>query len=114
MVDTLQKHRAKKRPLPDRTRAIVARLEAHTHELRKRGVTSLALFGSRARGDERKDSDLDVLIDYDRTRRFTLYDLVDIKRYLSDIVGLEAHVVTRDGFGSDRLRRLLKHAVDVF
>ena len=114
MVGTLQKHRSQKRPLSDGTRAIINRLAAHKHELRNRGVTSLALFGSRARGDERRNSDLDVLIDYDQTRRFTLYDLVDIQRYLSDIVELEAHVVTRDGFGSDRLQRLLKHAIDVF
>ena len=114
MADTLQEHGAKKRPLSDRTNAIVARIEAQTPELRERGVTSLAIFGSRVRGDERKDSDLDVLIDYDRSRRFTLCDLVEIQRYLTDIVGLEAHVATRDGFAPERLRRLLKHAVDVF
>ncbi len=88
--------------------------EAHTDELRTLGVTSLTLFGSRVRGDERKDSDLDILIDYDRTRRFTLYDLVEIQRYLSELVGLDVHVATRDGFAPDRLNRLLKHSVDVF
>jgi predicted nucleotidyltransferase len=114
MGDTLQKSRAKKPPLPDRMRAIVALLQAHEDALRARGATSLTLFGSRVRGDEREDSDLDVLIDYDQTCRFTLYDLVEIQRHLSELTGLDAHVTTGAGLAPERLRRLLTHSVDVF
>ena len=39
------------------------------------GVTALSIFGSRARGDARLDSDLDVLIDVDPDLRFSLLDL---------------------------------------
>jgi predicted nucleotidyltransferase len=114
MVDTLETSGPANASVPAGAKAVVARLEAHRDELLALGVTSLTLFGSRVRGDERKDSDLDILIDYDRTRRFTLYDVVDLKRYLSEVVGIEAHIVTREGFAPDRLRRLLKHSVDVF
>ena len=77
-------------------------------------MTSLTLFGSRVRGDERKDSDLDILIDYDRTPPLHALRLVEIQRYLSELVGLDAHVATRDGFAPDRLNRLLQHSVDIF
>jgi predicted nucleotidyltransferase len=113
MANTIEQDRTKKRrPVTGRT-AIVAELKAHASEIRKQGVTSLALFGSRARGDERQDSDLDVLIEYDASRPFTLYDLVRVERLLNSLTGLEVHVATRDGFRPHRLHRVLKDAINV-
>ncbi len=40
--------------------AIIARLRASEAELRARGAAHAALFGSRARGDNRPDSDIDI------------------------------------------------------
>jgi predicted nucleotidyltransferase len=113
MADTIEQGRTKKRrPVTGRT-AIVAELKAHASEIRKQGVTSLALFGSRARGDERQDSDLDVLIEYDANRPFTLYDLVRVERLLKGLTGLEVHVATRDSFRPHRLHGVLKDAINV-
>ncbi len=44
---------------------IIARLKQATPLLRAEGVARLAIFGSRAHGDAREDSDFDVLIDVD-------------------------------------------------
>jgi predicted nucleotidyltransferase len=41
---------------------IIARLRAHEPELRAAGVTSLALFGSSARGEQHDKSDIDIVI----------------------------------------------------
>jgi uncharacterized protein len=43
--------------------AILARLQEHEPALRERGVTHAAVFGSRARGDNRPDSDIDILVE---------------------------------------------------
>jgi predicted nucleotidyltransferase len=102
----------KRRPLTQRA-AIVAELKAHASEIREQGVTSLALFGSRVRGEERQDSDLDVLIEYASDRPFTLYDLVRVERLLKGLTGLEVHIATRDGFRPHRLRRVLRDAINV-
>ena len=114
MANTIEQHRTKNRQPPTHRAGIVAELKAHASEIRNQGVTSLALFGSRARGDERDDSDLDVLIGYDSERPFTLYDLVRVERLLKELTGLEVHVATRDAFRSHRLPRVLMDAVDVF
>jgi hypothetical protein len=92
---------------------LVALLRGHSGEIRKLGVVSLAIFGSRARGDARSDSDLDVLIGDDPSRPFTLYELVRVERLLERLTGLGVHVSTRDGFHPRGLQRVLKEAVSV-
>ena len=44
---------------------IIDRLRENEAALKARGVTHAALFGSRARGEERRDSDIDIMIDID-------------------------------------------------
>ena len=112
MAVTEQRRKAVLKPSALRT-AIVAAIQVHESEIRERGVTSLDLFGSRARGDERPDSDLDVLISYDAARPFTLYDLVAVERFLEGLTGLDVHVATRDAFRPHRLHYVLDHAIKV-
>ena len=47
---------------------IIDRLRENEAALKARGVTHAALFGSRARGEERRDSDIDIMIDIDPGR----------------------------------------------
>jgi uncharacterized protein len=54
---------------------IIARIRANESALRAKGVAHLAIFGSRARGAARSDSDLDVLIDIAAGQRFSLLNL---------------------------------------
>jgi Nucleotidyltransferase domain len=44
---------------------ILARLRENETALRARGVSHAALFGSRARGDNRPDSDIDIMVEFD-------------------------------------------------
>ena len=45
---------------------VVDKLAAHRDELRQMGVVSLTLFGSAAREETREESDIDLLVEFDR------------------------------------------------
>jgi hypothetical protein len=79
----------------DRT-TIIATLRANAGRIRARGVTHLAVFGSRARNEGRDDSDLDVLVDIDPALpKFSLIDLAGVSRLVSEITGHETVAVER-------------------
>lgn len=60
-------------------------------QLRARGIARMQMFGSRARGDEQPDSDLDLLVDLDPLARFSLLDLSGIHLDLTEQLGIEAY-----------------------
>ena len=76
---------------------IVARLREHEAALRARGVAHAALFGSRARGDQRQDSDTDIMIEFDPMARITVFDYAGLKRDLAALFEGPVDVVNRDG-----------------
>ena len=54
------------------------------------------LFGSRARGTERPDSDLDLFIDYDRhTKVPDIFELMRVETEISSILGVPVTITTR-------------------
>ena len=53
-----------------------------TQVLRARGAIEASLFGSVARGNGRPDSDVDLLVKFDRNRKTSLFDLVSIQNEL--------------------------------
>ena len=68
--------------------------------LRSRGVRRAALFGSVARGSNRADSDIDIMIEIDPDARLTVFDYVDLKEYIAGLFDEPVDVVNRDGLKS--------------
>lgn len=93
---------------------IVAALLALKTSIQREGATSLYMYGSRARGDARADSDLDLFVEYDTSRKFSLLDLVGIKQIIDGALGLEAHVTTRDSLHPRLKAQIEQQAVRVF
>jgi predicted nucleotidyltransferase len=62
--------------------------------LRAQEVVRLRMFGSMARGEARPGSDIDLIADIDRSRSFSLVDLVGLQQMLRDLVGREVDVGT--------------------
>ena len=71
-------------------------LKAHEAELRGRGVVRLALFGSLARGAAGPRSDVDVVVEIEPGRKFSLIDLASLRVFLRDVLHRETDVVIRD------------------
>ena len=92
----------------------VTKLRSCADAVRHRGATSLYLFGSSARDEATADSDLDLFIDYDPTRKFSLVDLVGIKFLLQDTLGVEVDVTTRDSLHPMLREEIERSAVRVF
>lgn len=93
---------------------IVRGLQALKPRLRERGIVRLAIFGSRARGDHRPDSDLDVLIDVEPGSKFSLIDLVGVSNLISDELGLPANMFMRRSLEPDFAASIRHDVVEVF
>jgi predicted nucleotidyltransferase len=65
--------------------------------LRAQRVAHAALFGSVARGDDRSDSDIDIIIELDPAARVTMFDYLEIKEYIEGLFSEPVDVVNRDG-----------------
>ena len=64
--------------------------------MRDRGVTGLFMFGSFARDQTHAASDVDLFLDYDPARKFSLVDLAGVKLSLEDVLRVPVDVTTRD------------------
>jgi predicted nucleotidyltransferase len=74
-------------------------LEKHREEIRRAtqryGLANPRVFGSAARGDDREDSDLDLLVDVGA--QTTLFDLNGLSEDLRALLGVPVDVVTSTG-----------------
>jgi predicted nucleotidyltransferase len=75
---------------------IIARLKDNEPALRARGVTHAAVFGSRARGDNRPDSDTDILIEIDPEAHVGVWEYAGLKTYIAALFDGPVDVVDRE------------------
>lgn len=76
---------------------VIARLKQAEPALRARGIRRAAVFGSVARGEEGKGSDIDIMIEIDPDLHLSIYDYVGLKEYVSELFEQPVDVVSRDG-----------------
>ena len=74
---------------------ILELIRRHKAELQAFHVLSLGIFGSVARGEERPDSDIDVLVQFDGPTKFDWY--MDLKEFLENLFGRKIDLITEAG-----------------
>jgi uncharacterized protein len=74
---------------------IIATLRARQAELHRRGVRHAALFGSIARGEGKRTSDIDILIELDPHAPVGLFEYVGITQYLTDLFPVRVDIANR-------------------
>ena len=76
--------------------AILEKLNQHSSEILDRlGAKHLSLFGSAARDELRDESDIDVLVEFERAATFDGY--FDLKEFLEQLLGRRVDLVTEKG-----------------
>ena len=76
---------------------IIAKLRENETALRSRGISHAAVFGSRARGDNRPDSDIDIMVEFDPVARVTVFNYAGLKEYIASLFDAPVDVVSREG-----------------
>jgi uncharacterized protein len=74
-------------------------------------VQTLELFGSYARQEQDADSDLDVLVTFERTPG--LWRFIELEHHLSEILGVPVDLVTEDSLKPRVGERVLREVIRV-
>ncbi len=77
----------------------------------KYGARRIRVFGSVARGDADKKSDLDLLVDLEAHR--SLFDLGGLQFDLEKSLAIPVDLVTENGLRGEMRKRVLKEAIDL-
>ena len=98
-------------PIAERDRICVV-LRQHLPELQRRyRVRALWLFGSHARGEPRRRSDIDVLVEFSETP--SLLELARLQRELSLLLGKRVDLALKDALKPHIGKRILEEAIPV-
>ena len=71
-------------------------LREHKDELRRKyGVLKIGIFGSYVRGEQEKDSDIDILVEFMPSEKMSLLEFVGLEIYLSELLGIKVDLVEK-------------------
>jgi predicted nucleotidyltransferase len=93
---------------------IIGRLQALAPALRAAGVTRLFVFGSRARGDARRDSDLDLLVETTAQGAQPTFDYFGAQHLIEDNIGLRTQISQRALLKPRIAERIADDLIEVF
>ena len=69
------------------------------------GVKRIGIFGSFAKGKQSSDSDIDILVDFEKPMGLEFMDFVE---YLEKILGRKIDILTSEGVNSIRVKKIVK------
>jgi predicted nucleotidyltransferase len=104
-------------PAPTRDRSeidmelsdVIEKLRAGRGELTERGVRSISVFGSFARDEAGPESDVDLLVEFDRP--VSLFEFSRVRFFLEELLGRRVDLVTVDALKDPLRERILGEAV---
>lgn len=89
-------------------------LAEHKGEVsRKYKVSELGIFGSFVRGEQKRRSDIDILVDFDDENIPSLLKLIEMERYLQGLLRKKVDVVIKSGIRPELKEVILKEVIYV-
>lgn len=90
---------------------IFEKLKEHRKDLKKYGVKKIGVFGSYARGEQKKDSDIDLAVEFDLKmfgKDFKgLFDaFMDLSSYLERLLNRKVDILTPDSIRTIRIKEV--------
>lgn len=86
--------------------------QSSTDIFREQGIKYLGLFGSYARNEAKKDSDIDLLVDFRKTK--SLFELAEIVLLLKKIFNKEIDLVDRKTLKRDFTPYIMRDLITVY
>ena len=73
------------------------------------GVIEIGMFGSYIKGNQKKTSDVDILVEFEKA--IDLFTFVHLKNHLSDLLGVNVDLVTKKALKPEIGKRILSETV---
>lgn len=95
-------------------RFVIAKLRDHQSELRAAGIVHLRVFGSVARDESSYNSDIDLLADFDKSKRMTLVTVGKLQVQLSRMLGANVDLSSAEWMREPVRSKAIREAVLAF
>ena len=81
--------------------------------LEQHGIKVIGVFGSYVRGEQREDSDIDLLVDLSQPPKVSLIGLIELEGELSDLLGVKVDIAIRQNLKKRIGRNILTEVVPI-
>jgi len=93
---------------------VIQTLREHERELKNAGIVHLRLFGSLARNESSQHSDVDLLAEFDSSKRLSLVTVGRLQIRLSELLQAEVDLSSADWMKEPIRSRALREAILAF
>jgi len=89
---------------------IKAKIGANMTELKTQfGIKEMALFGSYVRNEQKEQSDLDILVDFEESP--TMFEFIRVENKLSKILGVKVDLVMKNALKPHIAKQVMQELV---
>lgn len=88
---------------------VLALLKSRKRQLKKFGIHSVSIFGSLARDEAKRNSDVDILVDFEKP--VGLFEFARLKMYLEAMLGRRVDLVTPEALRKELREEILRESI---
>jgi predicted nucleotidyltransferase len=77
-------------------------------------VATAWLLGSMARGEARPDSDVDIMIEFNKSKKYSMFDLLDIAHSIAQKIDRKVDLMQKGQWNDFALKTAAKHLLKIY